>query len=242
MTPADFAVSCIIPVYNEAPRLGAVLAVVSRHPLLAEVIVVDDGSTDTTADLAAATAGVMLIRQSRNEGKTRALAAGMAAAQSTHLLLLDGDLLGLTPAHVSALIAPVASGRADISISLRGNAPRPWHWIGIDYLSGERVLPRSLLAKDVGLLQALPRFGFEVHLNMLCIRAGARVGIVPWPEVSSPFKNRKYGLRAGLRADLAMMGDIFRTVPPHRILAQIVAMRRQRVCVSGPSTAPGPML
>ncbi|MBN2907196.1 MAG: glycosyltransferase [Rhodobacteraceae bacterium] len=229
MNNPDFAVSCIIPVYNEAARLGAVLDAVALHPQLAEVIVVDDASSDASAELAAATPGVRVIRQPVNGGKSRALAAGIDAAQSAHLLLLDGDLVGLTPAHVSALIAPVASGRADISISLRGNAPGLWRLLGIDYISGERVLARRLLDESTQALHGLPRFGFEVHLNALCIQAGARIGIVPWPEVNSPSKNRKYGLGAGLGADLAMMADIFRTVPPHRVLAQILAMRRQRV-------------
>ena len=198
-----FAVSCIIPVYNEAARLGAVLTAVAGHPMLAEVIVVDDASTDGSAALAAGTAGVTLLRQPVNGGKTRALAAGIAHAHSPHLLLLDGDLTGLTPAHISALIAPVASGQADISISLRGNAPRLWHWIGIDYISGERVLPRALLDGPPDTLHAVPKFGFEVHLNALSIRAAARIRIVPWPEVSSPLKTRKYGVRAGVLAALA---------------------------------------
>ena len=88
-----------------------------------------------------------VLRQPVNAGKTRAVAAGVMAARHDHLMLLDSDLAGLTPAHLSGLIAPVAEGRAEVSISLRRNAPRFRHLIGIDYISGERVMPRDVLAE-----------------------------------------------------------------------------------------------
>lgn len=223
-------VSCIVPAYNEAPRIGAVLAAVAGHPGVAEVIVVDDGSTDGTADRAAGVAGVRVIRQARNGGKTRAVAAGIAAAGRSHLMLVDSDLVGLDAAHLSALIAPVATGRAGASISLRRNAPWPWRALGIDYISGERVMPRALLADRLETLHTLPRFGLEVFMNDLWLEAGWPIAVVPWPEVASPLKAEKAGgWAAGLRADAAMIGDIFRTKPVPATLRQIFTMRARRV-------------
>ena len=59
--PTAERVSCIIPVYNEALRIGGVLAAVVGHSLIAEVIVVDDASTDDTASIAGAFAGLKLL-------------------------------------------------------------------------------------------------------------------------------------------------------------------------------------
>lgn len=217
--------SCIIPAYNEAARISAVLATVIAHPLLDEVIVVDDASTDGTADIAAAT-GVRVIRLHPNRGKTGALAAGIAAATSSHLLFLDSDLLGLTAADVTALAQPVIDGRAEVSISLRGNTPRLWRMIGLDYISGERVFPRDMVQDRLDSLLALPKFGFEVYLNSLWIERQVSVAVVRWPGVASPSKAAKRGgAWAGIKADAAMMRDIFRTVTPMTTLTQIRALR-----------------
>jgi glycosyltransferase involved in cell wall biosynthesis len=223
------AVTCLIAAYNEAPRIGGVLAAAAAHPLLAEVIVVDDGSQDGTAEVAAAVAGVTVIRMPTNRGKTWALSAGIEAATAPHLLLLDADLQGLAAAHLTALIDPVAGGRADVSLSLRGNAPRPWHWLGLDYISGERVIPREMLAGRAEDLRRLPKFGFEVALNRDILDRRLRLAVVPWPEVASPLKAAKHGLRAGVTGDLRMMADIFRTVPPVAAARQIAGLRRLRV-------------
>jgi glycosyltransferase involved in cell wall biosynthesis len=221
--------SCIIPAFNEAARICDVLACVVDHPLIDEVIVIDDGSADGTSAVVAAIAGVRLVTLPRNRGKTAALAEGIARAKGTFLLLVDADLVGLSPADLTALIDPVLTGRADLSISLRRNAPLLWRRIGLDYISGERVLQKALIAPEVGQLEHLPKFGFEVFLNGLAIAATQRIAVVHWPEVASPLKAVKYGWSAGLRADVGMMRDLFQAVPGLGLLRQIIALRRLRV-------------
>ncbi|SOB94428.1 glycosyltransferase family 2 protein [Rhodobacter maris] len=215
--------SCIIPAYNEAPRIEAVLNSVVGHPLIDEVIVVDDGSRDGTADVAARVPGIRLIRLPQNRGKSWAVAEGIAAAEHDLILLLDSDLLGLAPESLAALIFPVREGRADVTISLRGNAPFLWRLIGLDYISGERVLPKALIGSPEA-LRALPRFGLEMHLNRRMIAARARIMVVLWPKVASPWKGSKRGRWAGIKADIAMLADMFRTVPLPAAMAQIWAM------------------
>lgn len=220
--------TCLIPAYNEQNRIAAVLQAVLGHPLIDEVLVIDDGSTDATSQVVRTT-GARLITLPANVGKTAALARGLAEASGEVILLVDADLLGLSPHHLTALISPVTQGRADISISLRANAPFVWRWIGLDYISGERVLRKSILEGQDSALKNLPKFGFEVFLNGLLITKGARIKVVPWPGVTSPLKSTKYGLWTGIMADIKMMRDLFRAVPPLGLLRQIVQMRRLRV-------------
>ena len=223
--------SCIIPAYNEEARIAAVLACVLDHPSIDEVIVVDDGSSDRTSDMVARTPGARLIRLPENRGKTAALSMGIEQSSGDLILLVDADLIGLEAAHLTALIAPVRECHADISISLRENAPWLWRWIGIDYISGERVMHKTLLGGQRDALAQLPKFGFEVLVNSLCIRQSARIAIVRWPGVKSPLKVAKYGWRAGLSADIGMMRDMFKSVPPLGLLQQIVKMRRLSIAL-----------
>jgi glycosyltransferase involved in cell wall biosynthesis len=87
--------SIIIPAYNEERRLPAtlrsVLAYLARQPYASEVLVVDDGSSDRTADVAAEYPGVTVLRR-EHRGKGFAVRAGALAARGAYLLLCDADL------------------------------------------------------------------------------------------------------------------------------------------------------
>ena len=228
----NMSVTCLIPAFNEGARIGAVLRAVVGHPQVSEVLVIDDGSRDDTAAVVRSVPGATLIEMPHNRGKTAALVAGLRAARCTHLLLVDADLSGLTRNHISGLLDPVQTGRADVSISLRDNAPKLWHWLGIDYISGERVLPKSLLEHHAETMLALPRFGFEVFLNSLLISQRSRLAVVRWPGVRSPPKRAKMGWRKGLVADAKMIGDMARSVGWTTLVRQIVMLWRMRMRMS----------
>jgi glycosyltransferase involved in cell wall biosynthesis len=220
------SVSCIIPAWNEAERLPLVLRAVVGHPAVDEVIVVDDGSQDGSADVAQAM-GASVLRQRRNGGKSAAVAAGVAQAQGDLILLLDADLVGLTAMQVMELLAPVRSGRADVAISLRQNAPWVWRRIGLDYISGERVMRREMLLSWLNRMAGLKGFGLEVFLNRLWIADRARVAVVGLAAIS-PSKAAKQGLLRGIAGDVGMMRDIFGTIGAVAALRQIMALRRLR--------------
>jgi len=228
-SPAAGRVSCVIPVYNEGRRIAGVLAAVVGHPLVAETIVVDDASTDDTVRIVNSVEGVRLVRLDRNRGKTRALYLGLQESTGSILLLLDGDLIGLTAAHITSLISPVLEGHADIAMSLRANTPGIWKLIGLDYISGERVFARNLLENRFDAIKTLHRFGFEIYLNRILVEGKYRIAIVPWRGVKSPFKNAKYGFLSGMLADLGMFSDILRSASLFELLRQIRVMLQLRV-------------
>ena len=96
------SISCIIPAFNEGSRLARVLTALVDHPLLDEIIVVDDGSTDETHAAAKQFKNVRLLVQTTNIGKSGAICMGIRASASNFLLLLDADLVGLTKDDVTA--------------------------------------------------------------------------------------------------------------------------------------------
>ncbi|WP_072805391.1 glycosyltransferase family 2 protein [Rhodococcoides yunnanense] len=114
--------SIVMPVYNEERTIGLaierVLAV--EFDCAAEIIVVDDGSTDATPRMLGALArrGVVVITHSRNYGKGTAVVTGIRSATGSHLIILDADL-EYAPADIPSLLAPVVEGRADHVFGVR---------------------------------------------------------------------------------------------------------------------------
>ncbi|MGQ0531061.1 MAG: glycosyltransferase family 2 protein [Caulobacteraceae bacterium] len=223
---ADKPISCVICAFNEAERIGEVLSAASGHPLIDEIIVVDDGSTDATCARARAFANARVIPLWPNRGKTLALAAGISAATSDYLMLLDADLDGVTADDLTGLAAPVLSGAADGSISLRGDTLGVYRAMKLDFVSGERVLPRTMFGDPEKTFAGLPRWGCEVFINELIIEHGLRVAVVDWPDVLHTPKHRKVGAWRGAAEEMRMVGDALRVLSPVGVVRQHVELIR----------------
>lgn len=217
-------VSCIICAYNEEPRIAAVLAAATAHHVLDEVIVVDDASTDNTIDVVERFPTVKLIALPKNGGKSKAMVHGLNAATNELVMLLDADLANLTEHDISALAEPVLDGKADVTISLRKNAFPIHHAIGLDFTSGERLLPKSLLSDVLHEIDRLPHFGIESYMNQLIIKRRMRLAVVKWPGVTHMRKSEKYGLIRGTLSDWGMAVDVLRVLSPWAVIQMNRAM------------------
>ncbi|OGG68711.1 hypothetical protein A3C20_02195 [Candidatus Kaiserbacteria bacterium RIFCSPHIGHO2_02_FULL_55_25] len=212
--------SCIICAYNEAPRIGAVLTAATGHSLVDEVIVVDDASTDDTAAVVKRFPAVTLVSLPANIGKSHAMVHGLRVSRGDTIMLLDADLANITEQDISALAEPVLEDRADVSISLRKNAYAIHHFLGLDFTSGERVIPRWLLGNVLHEIEHLPRFGIESYMNSLIIKKQLRVAVVRWREVTHMRKAEKHGFISGTLSDLSMSLDVLRVLSPVGIIRQ----------------------
>jgi glycosyltransferase involved in cell wall biosynthesis len=136
-------VSFLIPAYNEASTIGEVLERIAQLELDAQVVVVDDGSTDGTAQvverLAGAHDGVLLLRQT-HRGKGAAVRAAIPHADGDICVIQDADM-EYDPRDVPALIEPIVRGAADVVFGSRLSGGRPqraylfWHMVGNRFLS-----------------------------------------------------------------------------------------------------------
>lgn len=232
-TPVNDGISCIICAFNEAPRIAAVLAVASMHPLLQEVIVVDDGSTDDTAEVVRCFPSVRLISYTENQGKSFAMATGIAKAQGNFLMLLDADLKGLTAEHLTKLAAPVLSGKTDVGLSLRKNSLLLFRIIGLDFVSGERVIRKELLSDALDEIFELPRFGIEVFMNRKIIARQLSISVAHWHQVTQSRKTEKLGYWRGIRAEWRMIADLLRVVYPALLISQTYQMLSLRANHAG---------
>lgn len=97
-------ISCIIPAYNEASRISPILEVVTKHPLIEEVIVINDASADTTSDIVRLFTSVKLIEHQHNKGKSNAIYTGLHASTGEFLLFVDADLIGLDEKNSQILL------------------------------------------------------------------------------------------------------------------------------------------
>jgi dolichyl-phosphate beta-glucosyltransferase len=223
-------ISVIIPAYNEAARLGSTLEkaveYLAGRGTSYEVLVVDDGSRDRTAEVAAGFAGrgVRVIRHERNRGKGAAVRTGILASRGGEVLLSDAD--ASTPIEELAKLerrlpeAPVVLGsRAVAGADVRVHQPFYRELMGKTFnriirLAGVRGVDDTqcgfkLLAGDVarelGAELTIAGFAYDVELVWLARRHGhavAEVGVI-W--VNSPDSRVD-----PVRSSLAMLRDVIR--------------------------------
>ena len=109
--PPVSCVSVVIPALNEAKRIAEVVRHALADPATAEVIVIDDSSTDATAELARGAGAVVLT--SSMLGKGASMRDGVLPARCEMLVYLDGDLAGLRNGIITDLCMPLVRGEAD---------------------------------------------------------------------------------------------------------------------------------
>lgn len=210
------SVSAIVPAYNEAERISAVLAPLGEARSVDEILVVDDGSTDGTAEVAARFPRVRVIRLERNRGKAAALDRGVQEAKHDVLLFLDADLVGLTPEHVDHMIETFRARELDMLVGLfaKGRLNTDLSQIIAPYLSGQRVLRRECwerLREGYDFAQEL-EYGVEMALTKLSIKEDWKEERIYLDGVTHVMKEEKRGLSQGLRERLQMYGSILRSL------------------------------
>ncbi|HUQ18330.1 MAG TPA: glycosyltransferase family 2 protein [Gemmatimonadaceae bacterium] len=215
-------ISIMIPVYNERARVERAIESVHAVGLDAEIIVVDDGSTDGTREilerLHAEKKIDTLVMQERNRGKGFAVRTAIERATGEVLVIQDADL-EYDPRDIPRLLEPILQGRADAVIGsrFRGETVRVlyyWHSLGNHFLttlsniltnlnltdmeSGYKLM-RADLAKSFPL--TAERFGIEPELTARLAQSRARIYEVPINYSGRTYaEGKKIGWRDGVAA------------------------------------------
>lgn len=202
-------VIAIIPAYNEEKTIGDVLAVLKEVSLVKKIIVVSDGSTDRTVQVARSY-DVEVVELQENRGKGGALKAGLDNVKADVVLFLDADLLGLTTEHVYHLLLPVTSGEADMTIGIfeKGRIATDLAQKMAPHLSGQRALKFSLLEQISDLDVA--RFGVEVAINRFMESSNIIVKEILLRDMSHVMKEEKLGVWKGMAARMKMYWEIIK--------------------------------
>lgn len=242
----------IVPAFNRADTVGATVTALRTVPDVLEVIVVDDGSADHTASVAAA-AGARVVEFARNRGKGAAVAAGVVASGApAAYLLIDADV-GDSAALAGDLLAPVAQGLADMAIAALG-PPRGPSGFGLvkafatqvvraqtgltlaEPLSGQRAVRGSLLRS----VEFAGRFGLEIGLTLDAAARGATIC-----EIEVAFSHKPSGRDVKGISHRARIGrDVYRAtrsrIGAPRTLLHLVASLVSRLRVGGRPTSRQP--
>lgn len=186
-------IAAIIPAYNEADRIGAVLEAITAVPNITEIIVVDDGSTDATEHIVRKFTGVKYIRNEMNIGKAGAMDRGVQATDADIFFFCDADLIGITPEIIQQIITPVADGLFSMFIGLRGNLmQKTVHLFAIN--SGERALTREVWERLPHYFKY--KYRIEAGLNYYVRKYFNGFGSKTF-NYSQPTKEKKYGFLLG---------------------------------------------
>jgi len=202
--------SAIIAAYNEEKTLHEVLRALKSNPLIDEIIVVSDGSTDRTVEIARSFE-VTTIALRQNCGKGYAMRVGVEYASHDVLFFVDGDMFNLTQQHIESLVRPVLDGRCQMNIGVRSRGLiRNFFHLQMKVgpvLSGIRVMRRAVWATVPPRYQE--RFKIEVALNFFCSRAGLQQQQTTIYNLGHLIKESKRGLADGLTARWEMMREVF---------------------------------
>ncbi len=216
-------ISVVIAALNEAPRISDVLKIVTKSPLIDEIIVVNDGSTDNTSEIVKKF-NVILIENKNNIGKTLSVKKGLEKSKNDIIMLLDADLQGLSVKSIESLIEPVQRGLVDWTLSLRSNSFRIMRLMKMDWLSGERVIPKDLLKDPY--IWSHPNIGYslETLINISLLEKRKKFRSIYLKNVINTRKSQKVGFLKGTYKDFEVIYQVSRVLPFYKFIWQFIKM------------------
>jgi polyisoprenyl-phosphate glycosyltransferase len=196
-------VDVVVCALNESKTIADVVGSLKSVDVVERVIVVDDGSTDNTAALAAA-AGAYIVRLETNVGKASAMRRGLAEVTTDDVLFWDADLLGITDDTVFRMLDPHLIRRTNMTVGVIqtfGQKVAP-EW------SGQRLLAASAMREFFDAHPELARFSVEREITEWAKEKGWQIEYIPLPGIKHLQKEQKRGFLKGFYDRLAMYWEI----------------------------------
>ena len=202
----EVLIDAVVPARDEALTVADVVAACHGCSFVREVIVVDDGSSDGTGEVAAG-AGAKVVRRDDGGSKALAMEAGVGATDADAVLFVDADLLGITSAHLDDICRPFVEGRATMSLGVFDYGFWSHLVLRLPPTSGERIVPRWVF-------EAVPphkRRGYTIEIMINEVVTEARMPTtarVMW-GVTHRTKRQKFAGFEGYRRTWRMFRDLW---------------------------------
>lgn len=214
-------VTVVIPVYNELKTIEKILSLVEAQPMVSEIILVDDASTDGTVNILKRyenTPKYKIFYHERNKGKGAALRTGFEKASGEIVIVQDADL-EYDPGDYAVLLDPIFSGRADVVFGSRflGGQHRVlyfWNYAANRFLTFFSNMINNLNLSDMEVCYKVfkseilrkieltsNRFGFEPEITAKVAKLNAVIYEVPIRYYGRTFQEgKKIGWKDGVAA------------------------------------------
>ncbi len=205
---AKINVSAVVPVFNEEKTVAGVVETLLKSSLIAEVIAVNDGSTDRSRGILKGFKDrIIFLDFRKNRGKGFALAKGIRKAKGEIITFWDADNLNLGPQHIRSLLKPIFEESAQVVLGYRvwkQNFISPFR-----ELTGQRAYHRKDLLPHLSEISR-SRFGVEVYLND--VFKDQKTVRIPWQDLGTLQKYQKFDSQKAVQEYVKEGVEIAQTV------------------------------
>jgi glycosyltransferase involved in cell wall biosynthesis len=204
-------VAAIVAAYNEQETVGPIIKTLAESGMFRDVIVISDGSTDRTSEIARENGADLVHQLPWKHGKGAAMMHGVSHTDAPILFFLDADLKGLTKDHLERILNPVLKGEKAMVVGIRDRGKfAMWLAARLPLIGGERAMQRHVF-EDIP-DKFLQGFMVESAMNYYCRSHKLPYGTVELPGLHIRRKMQKVGFLKGLKEYIHMDWQILRAM------------------------------
>lgn len=213
------SIAVILPCFNEDQRIVPVINQIKKVKFVNEIIVVDDGSKESTKKILQKITGIKLITHSQNKGKTEALKTGFNNSKSNIIAFIDSDLKNFKDYHLKSLLDPIINNKYDLILGETEKESIHTKITGFSIaFTGQRAVKKELLIKHSEIFN---QKGYLIEASMNEIFFGKyKIAKVCLKEVGQWSKTKKNG-PIGILKDFKMLIVIINFLGLKKFLNQL---------------------